>query len=297
MRLYTRQKLLLGLLEACGGRLGATDFQKLLFLYTRKWEEKPSFKFVPYRFGCFSFQSYADRKTLIDKGMIQACEDGAWRLTSKAKPYLMRDTVKRLLLFVERTVPERGDELVARVYREYPYYASRSEVVSRVISDETERKALMRSVPTQRGRALLTIGYEGDSIDGYLDRLIRHGVRLLCDVRRNPLSRKAGFSKNQLAGYCERVGIVYRHLPELGIPGHRRRELNTQADYDALFVEYEREDLPEAGEAIEELGRLLSKYSRVALTCFEKEPESCHRHCVAEEMERKLESCPAPLHI
>jgi hypothetical protein len=187
VRLYTRQKLLLGLLEACGGRLGATDFQKLLFLYTRKWEEKPSFKFVPYRFGCFSFQSYADRKTLIDKGMIQACEDGAWRLTSKAKPYLMRDTVKRLLLFVERTVPERGDELVARVYREYPY--------------------------------------------------------------------------------------------------------------DALFVEYEREDLPEAGEAIEELGRLLSKYSRVALTCFEKEPESCHRHCVAEEMERKLESCPAPLHI
>jgi uncharacterized protein (DUF488 family) len=297
MRLFARQKLLLGLLEASGGSLGATDFQKLLFLYTQKWEEEPSFKFVPYRFGCFSFQSYADRKTLTDKGMIKSDETGAWQLSSKAKPYLDRDMVKRLRVFVERTAPERGDALIRRVYREFPYFASRSEVVNRVIRNTDEREQILKATPKAKGRALMTIGYEGDSIDGYLDRLIRHGVRLLCDVRRNPLSRKTGFSKNQLASYCERVGIEYCHLPELGIPGHRRRELNTQADYDALFEEYEAEDLPEAGEAITKLGRLLRKHSRVALTCFEKEPESCHRHCVAEEMERKLEFCPAPLHI
>jgi len=47
MHLYSRQKLLLSLLDASGGALGATDFQKLLFMYTQKWEETPSFQFVP----------------------------------------------------------------------------------------------------------------------------------------------------------------------------------------------------------------------------------------------------------
>lgn len=297
MHLYSRQKLLLSLLDASGGALGATDFQKLLFLYTQKWEETPSFQFVPYRFGCFSFQSYADRTALIRKGLIMPSENGSWKLTTKAKPYLDSELVRRLKLFVERTVPERGDSLIRRVYREFPYFASRSEVITRVIPDTAERGILLKKTPDLKGQLLATIGYEGDSIDGYLDRLIRNNVRLLCDVRRNPLSRKTGFSKNQLAAYCERIGIAYRHLPELGIPGHRRRELNTQADYDQLFAEYEAEDLPKAGSTIEKLGQLLTQYTRIALTCFEKEPESCHRHCVAEEMERKLKSCPAPVHI
>jgi uncharacterized protein (DUF488 family) len=229
--------------------------------------------------------------------MLDPSENGGWNLSAKAKPYLPRETVKQLRVFVERTAPERGDELIARVYREFPYYASRSEVIERVIPDGDERRDLLKSAPKRRGRALVTIGYEGDSIDGYLDRLLRHNIRLLCDVRRNPLSRKTGFSKNQLAGYCGRVGIEYRHIPELGIPGHRRRELNTQADYDALFEEYETEDLPDATAAVDELARLVNEYSRIALTCFEKEPEMCHRHCVAEEMEKRHAKCPAAVHI
>ena len=144
---------------------------------------------------------------------------------------------------------------------------------------------------------LFTIGYEGDSIDGYLDRLIRNNVKLLCDVRRNPLSRKAGFSRQQLASYCARVNIEYRHLPELGIPSHRRQELKTLADYEALFAVYRREDLPTMQPAIVQLGELLKEFERVALTCFEKEHHCCHRHCVAEEMNKCIEGCPQPIHI
>ena len=78
MTLYARQKLLLALVQGAGGAVSATDFQKLLFLYTRKWEHEPSFQFVPYRFGGVSFQSYADRKTLIDKGLLFPLEKGEW---------------------------------------------------------------------------------------------------------------------------------------------------------------------------------------------------------------------------
>ena len=295
--LYKRQKLLLDLVHAAGGELAATDLQKLLFLYVRQCGEEPAFQFVPYRFGCFSFQSYADRGALQRMGMLHESDENLWKLTPKAEPHLNPKRRAELVYFLTRIVPERGDDLVRRLYRLHPYYAVNSEILDRVLPDERDRKRIREARPAAKGVALFTIGYEGDSIDGYLDRLIRNGVKLLCDVRRNPLSRKTGFSKRQLENYCGKVGIGYRHLPELGIPGHRRRELNTMADYEALFSEYRTEDLPQARPAIEELGRLLRRHKRIALTCFEKEHVCCHRHCVADEMRRLLEGCPEPRHI
>lgn len=298
MMLFKRQKLLLDLVHAAGGELAATDLQKLLFLYVRHCEEEdPSFQFVPHRFGCYSFQSSADRMTLQQKGFIYESADSHWKLTPKAKPFLNSKKKAFLEYFLTRTVPERGNDLVKRTYRLYPYYATRSVILDRILPDHDDRKAIHAARPPMTGQALFTIGYEGDSIDGYLDRLIRNGVNLLCDVRRNPLSRKTGFSKGHLESYCAKVGIEYRHVPELGIPGHRRRELNTMADYQVLFAEYCSEDLPQARTAIEELGTHLRDYKRIALTCFEKEHECCHRHCVADEMKRLLKGCPEPQHI
>lgn len=295
--LYKRQKLLLDLVHAAGGELVATDLQKILFLYTRQCEDEPSFRFVPYRYGCFSFQSYADRATLQNKGMIHESDESLWKLTAKAKPYLDQKQKAAFSYFLTHIVPERGDLLVQRIYRDYPYYAINSEILDRILPKSKDQKAIEEARPVTKGQALFTIGYEGDSIDGYLDRLIRHGVTLLCDVRRNPLSRKTGFSKNQLSSYCGKVGIDYRHLPGLGIPGHRRRELNSMDDYEALFAEYRKEDLPQAQDEIQKLGALLKQYQRIALTCFEKEHACCHRHCVADEMNHRLKACPEPQHI
>ena len=119
-----------------------------------------------------------------------------------------------------------------------------------------------------------------------MNRLLHAGVTLLCDVRRNPLSRKYGFSKSTLSKGCEGVGIRYEHLPELGIASEERRELHTQADYDALFAVYERESLPKQSEALAKIRGWIAAGDRVALTCFERLPEQCHRHCVAEALER-----------
>jgi len=48
----------------------AESFQKYLFLYTREFQQEPSFEFVPYRFGSFSFQSYADKRRLVEMGAL-----------------------------------------------------------------------------------------------------------------------------------------------------------------------------------------------------------------------------------
>ena len=54
--LYSRQRLLLGLLDAIGGNVSNTDFQKLLFLYCKERSSHGAtqsthglYDFVPYR--------------------------------------------------------------------------------------------------------------------------------------------------------------------------------------------------------------------------------------------------------
>lgn len=47
--IYYRQKMLLALVDALGGNVPATDFQKHLFIYTTLFEKKKSYDFVPYK--------------------------------------------------------------------------------------------------------------------------------------------------------------------------------------------------------------------------------------------------------
>ena len=80
--------------------------------------------------------------------------------------------------------------------------------------------------------------------------------------------------------------FCYEHLPELGIASDERRNLETQADYDALFAHYERHDLPKQGAALAKIRGWIEQGARVALTCYEAQLSQCHRHCVAEALER-----------
>jgi hypothetical protein len=178
----------------------------------------------------------------------------------------------------------RGNALIAEQYRKFPYYATRSEIVDKLALDAEAKARITAAQPKKAGAGLATIGYEGKSLESYLNQLLQAGVTLLCDVRRNPLSRKYGFSKKTLSHACEGVGLRYEHLPELGIDSEERRELKTQADYDALFAEYERKSLPRQTEALAKIRAWVKQGERVALTCFESLPHQCHRHCVAEAL-------------
>ena len=288
MPLSGRRRLLLSLLDALGGRVGNLDFQKLLFLYLQESKLVDGYDFVPYKFGAFSFTSYADRRKLVDQGLL-ANDDGHWVLNSEGKKAVGQTPDLLLSDFARRHRQLRGDALVAATYRRFPYYATRSEIATRVLlgdRDALESINAARPVPTTA--VVVTIGYEGRTLERYLNELLASGVTLLCDVRRNPISRKYGFSKGTLSKACEGVGIRYEHLPELGIASEQRRHLETQADYDALFAEYERTNLPHQGDALEKIRGWVRGGARVALTCYERSPQQCHRHCVAEVLEREF---------
>ncbi len=283
--LFERQRVLLTLLDALGAECSPTDFQKLLFLYTRG-QKTPSYEFVPYKFGCFSFTSYADKRRLIDRGLLEDLPD-AWKLTAVGRMTIRKRAVEPVAAarFHKEHASIRGDELIAKVYREHPYFASRSVIVDKVLLGSQERERVANALPTSAAPGLLTIGYEGKCLESYVNQLLRASVTLLCDVRRNPLSRKYGFSKSTLRSACDNLGICYEHMPELGIPSEDRRELKTQADYDALFEGYERESLPRQADALDRIRAWILGGHRVALTCFELHPQQCHRHCVAEALE------------
>ena len=78
-KLYYRRKLILAVLQTFEGKLSKLDFQKLLFLFTQK-QMKPSYDFMPYRFGCYSPQANQDLKTMIKYNLVK--EDGNdWIMT------------------------------------------------------------------------------------------------------------------------------------------------------------------------------------------------------------------------
>lgn len=141
---------------------------------------------------------------------------------------------------------------------------------------------------------LLTIGYEGCTIDGVVRTLKDAHAALLIDVRAVPQSRKPGFSKRQLAAALDEAGIAYVHLQALGTPkpgrdavraGHPERMVT-------IFQEHMTSDRSQA-ELVE--AKQLARERTACLLCFERDHRHCHRRLVAEMI--SAETGQAVLHL
>ncbi|MFA7559854.1 MAG: DUF488 domain-containing protein [Sphaerochaeta sp.] len=247
--------------------------QKLVFLHEIE-SSNAFYEFVPYKFGSYSFQLREDLEILQRDHFIFMTSVGDALKVQAVNPVPDRS---------DYNLPkERGNALIKKVYRAYPYYTINSEILDRIFSGE-ELKAFKsnRSKYRKGGATLFTIGYEGRSIESFINALLKEDVRLLCDIRKNPLSRKFGFSKGRLSQICKAVGISYVHIPSLGIESEKRSSLESVEDYKTLFAEYEN-SLTQKFEYLNEAYTLFKVNKRIALMCYEKEPSMCHRHVVSD---------------
>jgi uncharacterized protein (DUF488 family) len=281
--MFTRRKILLALLEACGGELKSTDMEKLLFAYCSESGHN-HYDFFPYKFGCFSFLSYQDKRVLTKQGFLVEGEHFKLGKSIEHPNLLDSDDKKRIESFAVRMKNQHGKNLVHHIYVNHPYYATRSEIKEEVLNAK-ELQVIESSANTDQSICLMTVGYEGKTIDAYINTLIRHNVALVVDVRRNPISMKYGFSKTRFRDYLNKVGIKYEHIPALGIESAQRNNLESEKDYKTLFKKYASESLPHCEEELQRIQRLIDKHKRVALTCFEAKPESCHRHKITEYLQ------------
>jgi uncharacterized protein (DUF488 family) len=127
---------------------------------------------------------------------------------------------------------------------------------------------------------LLTIGYEGTTLEHVLAALRDAGATHLLDIRAVPLSRKPGFSKRMLAASVEAAGIRYTHLRGLGTPKAGREAVRhgqvarMHEIFGAHMQTHEAQtDLAHAVEIAHDGG--------ACLLCFERDHTHCHRDIVA----------------
>lgn len=279
--MYYRRKVILALLQTFGGSLGKTQLQKLLLLFSKK-QEKKDYHFVPYKYGCYSFQAAADVSTMTKYGQVLVTNKGIEKKDPGDYIILLKEkdrlALKQLhLLHGKKTY----SDLIHHTYTQYPYYAIHSEIAERYLNTE-ELEKVTKFKPAASKTILYTIGYEGISLEQYLNMLIGKDVKILVDVRNNPMSMKYGFTKSQLLNACNSVGIQYIHFPEVGIISEQRQELTCQDDYDRLFQKYRQEIIPNTLSTQENIFNLLLQKKRIALTCFEANSCQCHRKHLAE---------------
>lgn len=250
------------LLQNLGNDLTGTEFQKVLFLSQRETEIS-YYDFIVSDQGFYSFQAVNDLEVLRESGWLEIGNNYIRVLRNLPHEKGLKQAESLKLLFFAR----------GKKYCQKHLFSS--------ISNEQSRIKHFEGKPV-----LFTIGYEGISFEQYVNWLMEQGIGLLCDVRRNPISRKFGFSKGRLSELLPTVGIEYLHIPELGIASGSRKSLQTASDYQELFADY-RKEMPRKEKHLAKIIKLMEKYERLALTCFERKPSFCHRHCISDYLERK----------
>lgn len=133
---------------------------------------------------------------------------------------------------------------------------------------------------------LIGVGYEGLTISEYIQVLRDLQVSTLVDVRLNATSRKPGFSKTRLKGYLADAGIPYLHYRELGNPKDNRKGFwdDPSTGSHVQSVNHFKNLILCDDYKVSLLKNLknMSQCENVALLCYEKAPEKCHRTVLIE---------------
>ena len=129
------------------------------------------------------------------------------------------------------------------------------------------------SSPCEQPR-VYTIGHSNRPVEAFIDRLRSHGIAVVADVRSAPYSRFAPhFNSENLRRTLAAHGIDYLFFGrELG--GLPRGSEFYDAEGHVLYAR-----LAESKAFLDGISRLMAAIAkhRVALTCSEEDPASCHR--------------------
>lgn len=272
-----RQKALLLILQQVGSTASTLQMMKWAFLLSHETSShggKTFYQFIPYRCGPYSFTLNQETDSLIRNGFLEKGKNNCWCLTDLGKKLdvsLPRNITQDIHYVTARYGSLSSQALLDLVYDKYSWFT--------VNSDLPGRRTNERPVAE---KAIYTAGYEGKTVDEFLNLLMESGISQLVDVRFNPISRRYGFHKSTLARLCNFLEIDYQHFPELGIPGSKRDDLSSSDKYTSLFNDY-RSILPSREETLLNVTGLLKSKPSV-LVCMEADPKFCHRNVLAQHL-------------
>jgi uncharacterized protein (DUF488 family) len=273
MAMLTRQKILLHLLKCADRPVQRIELMKWCFLLRHESEcggGSTFYDFVPYKLGPFSFALYQEIEKLQSTNYVISDGDQNWRLNpevASAAVGLGSEVERQARLVVGAFGRFSTDELLDYVYRRHPAFT---------VNSERQKLALRATAKV----AVYTAGYEGVSIDGFLNLLVECGIERLIDVRSNPIARRYGFHKSTLNRLLNRLDIDYCHFAELGIQSEVRQQFPVDGDRGDMFDAYETNTLTNEEAAVREVSELVSERPSV-LVCMEADPRCCHRSRLA----------------
>jgi ParB/RepB/Spo0J family partition protein len=130
-----------------------------------------------------------------------------------------------------------------------------------------------------------TTHYSGKDVGTFAETLKANGVKTLIDIRDTPFSQfRPEFNKESLSKTLTGKGINYLHHPELGVPKEQRDKLAKTGNWSGLFGWYDNNVIPKLDSV---LNSKSAPAKPVAFMCVEKDPQKCHRHRIALELESK----------
>jgi uncharacterized protein (DUF488 family) len=131
------------------------------------------------------------------------------------------------------------------------------------------------------GHPLYSIGYEKARLPDVVAALASAGIGTLIDVRDRPISRRPGFSKNQLAAGLEAAGIRYLPLRALGTPPEGR-EAGRRREWARFWGIVEAKLATTEAELALQQAASVAQAGSSCLLCYEADWRCCHRRRVAE---------------
>lgn len=151
-------------------------------------------------------------------------------------------------------------------------------------ADQSPNLLPVTHASASRVTSIFSVGYEGRSIEDFVDTMVRHSIQIVIDVRLNPVSRKKGFSKKALSAALDAKDIKYRHERELGNPPENRSPFRNglKSARDSYKNHLENGAAGAFSSLVES-----ALANQVALLCLERDHLSCHRSCIIEMLQEQ----------
>jgi len=167
--MLNRQKTTLEFLKAAARPVLGTELTKWSFLLRHEYASNGGsafYDFVPYQLGLFSFSLYQEAGKLEDQSYVVRDGEGKWAFNKNVASLSPDASAQRdVFRIVKRFGDWNTDKLVDYVYEAYPEYTVNSQ----------RKKLAERATADPK---VFTAGYEGLSVDAFLNVLVRRGVRL-----------------------------------------------------------------------------------------------------------------------
>jgi uncharacterized protein (DUF488 family) len=138
-----------------------------------------------------------------------------------------------------------------------------------------------RRIRLGEGGAIFTVGYERRSGEELMALLRDAGVDMLADIREKPVSRVADFRASSLQALCADAGINYESWTGLGSTENQREQLKETGDFAAFERRFRSYAVRYCARDLDQLAEV-TKIKCVALLCYERRHEDCHRSVVAD---------------